>query len=175
MTEIRYPVFLLGRRKPFKEGSVTLFLTQIVEDDESILLERLIVDDTSAPGSSIGLRRLYLLKSGVQLYKIRQAVYFLSDIVKLSTGSKVWFVDSDGIVFSLEKSRFVPLIFRKITKVIPIPTGGAILEVEGIPGRFKTLYMPAIEEKYAGILKDGLINIFYGYYKHKLPDTRRKI
>ena len=53
--------------------------------------------------------------------------------------------------------------------------GGSIIEVEGIPSRFKTLYTLRKDELYAGILKDGFEYILYGVYKEKHKDTRREI
>ena len=114
------------------------------------------------------------MKDGVPLKKLGKAMYFLGDLIKL-TKPNLWFIDNNGQVFNYLRHRTVPLIFTKIKKTIKIPSGGAILELEGIPSRFKTMYSPLPGEEYAGVIQDGMSYILYGVYKELHKNTKRKI
>ena len=70
---------------------------------------------------------------------------------------------------------FIKLQFKKIKAIIRIKTGGAIIELEGIPTRFKTLYTPSNSIQYGGVLVDKMGYILYGLYLEKQKDTVRKI
>ena len=59
--------------------------------------------------------------------------------------------------------------------MIAIKGGGAIIEVEGFPTRFKTLYTPKEDEVFAGILVNGMTHILYGVYTKLHNDTWRMI
>lgn len=162
--EISYPVFKLGKDLPtiLPSGRVQ-YSFQYRLDDESNVYSTLVVDDRSLPGKTLGVRRLSLSASGITLYNLSTAIYFLSDLLKIAAG-KMLFIDSSGNIFSFKKSKRVPLVFRKITNIIPINTGGAIIEADGVPGRFKTMFMPSEPVTQAGFLKLGLAYILYGLY-----------
>ncbi len=170
LIDISYPVFRMGTERPSKEGDVTLFIRHYGDDSISYK----VVDDTSLHGDTIGKRRLQLLKDGVPVKKLGKAVFFLGDLIKMASPT-VWLVDNNGLVFQYKKTTTALLTFKKIKYVHPISTGGAILEIEGIPSRFKTLFAPTDGERYAGILVLGISYILYGLYTQKYDDTRRKI
>jgi hypothetical protein len=175
LTEISYPVFRLGTEKPIFEDGVVLYITRTREVDSSEIVNTYrIVDDTNLPGKSLAVRRLRLLADGVRLKRITRAVFFLGDLVKLAT-SQTWFIDSVGNVFRYVRKTRVKLQFKKIKQIIPIKTGGAILELEGSLSRFKCLYAPKPDERYAGVLKYGLSYILYGVYTEQYDDTWRLI
>lgn len=175
LTEISYPVFRLGTERPLFENGVVLYITRTREDDSSeIVTTYRIVDDQSIPGGSLAKRRLKLLSDGIRLKRISRAVFFLGDLIKLAT-SNTWFIDSAGSVFRYVRKTRTLLQFKKIHHVIPIKTGGAILEIEGIPSRFKCLYTPKPNELYAGVLKYGLSYVLYGVYTEQYDDTWRLI
>lgn len=134
----------------------------------------LLVDDKTAPGNTLALRRLYMMKNKANLKKLGKAVFFLGDLVKLAH-RKSWFIDSNGEVFQYKKTKTARLIFKPVTKMIPIATGGVIVEVLGIPNRFKTLHNPKPGEVYAGVLIDGMYTILYGLYTEQHQDTWRMI
>ena len=120
------------------------------------------------------MRRLNLKNNGVALSKLRHAVFFLGDMIKLSKAG-TWFIDSEGTVFEYRKSKRVPLVFKPLSQVIPIRTGGAIVEVQGVGTRFKVLHAPNQACKYAGLLLVGTGYLLYGLYEDKLPDTVRMV
>lgn len=139
-----------------------------------IKTEPLIIDDTNIKEATLGARRLHLLANNVRLFKLKNAIFFMGDFIKAAE-SGYYFIDSNGLIFTYNKTRNVPLVFHKILEVIPIKSGGAVLTIEGIPQRFKCLNVPTTE-KYAGLLKlSKLEYVLYGLYDNRLPNSRRKI
>lgn len=175
LTEIVFPVFRLGDEKPLTLEGVTLYYRQYLEEDgEDVKEVYRVVDDKNVEGATLSLRRLKLMKDGVKLKKLNRAMFFLSDFIKLSN-PKSWFIDSNGNIFQHKKSRTLKLVFKKIKRIIRIPTGGVLIEAEGVPGRHKTLYTPPLTNKYAGFLLDGMGFILYGTYEQEHKPTRRMI
>jgi hypothetical protein len=119
-------------------------------------------------------RRLNLLANNVPLKKLSNAIFFMGYLVKLSA-SGIWFIDSMGNLFTHAKLNSSKLIFRKIVQKLPISTGGFIIEVEGIPTRFKCLHGPKPDEFYAGILEYKHTYVLYGFYKEEHKTTRRMV
>lgn len=173
MKEINYPVLYLGRIDPVVEDGKIMCRSTTSEDGVDTTHIR-IIDDKNVPGDTLGKRRVSMLNDGVQLFKITAAIFFLGDLIKRAD-SKVWFIDSKGKLFKYSKTKRIKLQFRKLKLVRPIPSGGCIIEVEGIEHRFKSLFMPYLEDKYAGILKDRGIYILYGFFKEKYDQTWRMI
>lgn len=173
MSQVVYPIFRIGQQPNFLDG-VVFFVKSYVDEDGNIVEKVQIVDDTNLAQASLAERRLALLRDGVPLRNLGKAVFFLGDFIKLAKPN-TWLIDSIGKVFCYNKTRMVKLKFRKIKKVIPIPAGGALIEVEGIPGRFKSLWGPRDDEIYAGVLEDRMGYILYGLYRELHKDTVRKI
>jgi hypothetical protein len=171
---ISYPVFKIGEEIPSFDNGVCFYLRQYKLEDNQVRNVLLVIDDKNIDKSTLSLRRLSLMSDKVTLKKLSNAVFFLGDLVKLAD-RKSWFIDSNGEVFQYKKTKSVPLEFRRITKVIAISSGSAIIEVEGIASRFKVLYAPREDEVYAGVLKDGITYILYGVYTQKFDKTRRMI
>jgi hypothetical protein len=153
---------------------VTLMYSHVRDEDNKESEVYRIIDDKNLPGATLALRRLNLAANGIKLKKLGRATFFLADFIKLARKT-TWFIDSAGNVFQYKKDLNVKLTFKKIKQIIPISSGGAIVEVEGIPTRFKTLYMPDVENTYAGLLQHGMGYILYGTYTEKYKDTRRMI
>lgn len=153
---ISKPITLIGKASVF------------INDKE----EYLFLDDKSIPLPSLGLRRLEIDKER-KLLPLNNAVYFLKDIIKIN--AKHW-VDSSGQIFSYKRSKPVSLVFKQITKVIPIITGGALLEIDNELPRHKVMYAPKADEKYIGLLHTSPhVYLVYGLYTEKYKDTWRKI
>lgn len=174
LESIAFPVYRLGLNKPDTQDNVTYFLLGADTEYSDAEYKLLIVDDKSKPGDTLAKRRLGLLAEQVPLFALTRAIFFLGDLIKLAK-ARVWFIDANGVVFNLKKTKTVPLIFKRITRVTNIPTGGAIIEVEGLTTRFKTLFAPKLEQKYAGVLVNGMAHILYGLYEQKFSNTRRAI
>lgn len=133
-----------------------------------------IVDDKSIPAATLGRRRLLLEQEGVSLYKIKLALYFLHDLIKVAKQTS-WFIDSQGVVFQYKKSTRAKLTFHKIEKIIPVEGMGCIVQVQGLPQRFKCLFRPQPDQEWAGILRWGLGYLIYGFYEHALKPSYRKV
>jgi hypothetical protein len=165
LLEIAFPVYKLDRVKPNDEEGVTFYLKRD---------KLLVIDDKSVDGNSLARRRLKMHMEGVSLYKLKYAIFYIADLVKLGVPNQ-YFIDSSGKVFNYTKTKRVPLVFREITNVI---RGAAfcIIEAKGIQGRHKALYAPVAEQKYAGFLQiTPKSHVLYGYYTEQLKDTVRKI
>ena len=176
LTEIRYPVFKLPKSaSPIVEGPLTfVYSAQYDEEAEEYYDNIRIVDDKRIPGDSLSRRRLILLDSGKILQKISKAIFFLGDLVK-SADRNDHFIDSNGRLFQYKKTTRAKLTFHKVTNVIPIPTGGALLDIKDIPSRMKVLFAPEKQDIYAGILHMGLANILYGIYEQPYKSSWRMV
>jgi len=174
LKELAYPIFKLGLVKPESIDGVVFYLYQYISDEQEVVSKLKIVDDLTIKKDSLALRRLKLKAEGAELFKISKAIYFLGDLIKLST-PHTWFIDSEGKTFKYIKSTKAELHFHKVTDVIPIKTGGAIIEVENLSTRFKALYTPDTANRYAGILHYGKSLILYGFYNQAYSKTWRKI
>lgn len=170
LNELRFPVYEIGTEAVIEEDDM-LFIERINDKGESDVF---IIDDRSVPGESLAMRRLIMGSREARLKPLSTAIFFIADLVKYSDPSK-WFVDSDGKHFRYVKTTFYPLVCRKITKVKEIPTGGALIEVEGISSRFKTLHTPDPRNTHAGLILIGKGTVLYGLYPGPFQDTRRKV
>jgi hypothetical protein len=171
LQSLSYPIYKLPD-KPNIDDGVMYYYSEIEKED--ITQGKLcLIDDISIEGDSLAKRRLRLLADGVPLFKLKNALFFLGDLIKIAN-PKTWFIDSNGKLFNYKKTTSVKLDFHKITKIIPIQTGGAIIEVDGIPNRFKVLHTPIAAEKCAGILHMGLATVLYGLYS-SIPETTRRM
>lgn len=173
LLEINWPVFRLGEHKPVVEDNLVYYSKEYV-DKESLATKigLRIVDDKSVQGATLGLRRLVI--TGVRLFPIRQAMYFLGDLIKIAKQT-TWFIDNSGKVFQYRKSSRAKLTAHKIKKVLPLEGMGAIVEVDGLPQRFKCMYAPKPDQYYAGVLRWGLGYILYGFYDEQFKATHRLV
>lgn len=173
LKDIHFPIYRLGLDKPNQYDGVLYYESINIDKEGKKKDVKQIVDDTSVSGNSLAMRRLNMISQGINLKPIKNAIFFISDFIKLATAG-TWFIDSSGMLFQHTKSVRAKLVFKPISKVIPISTGGSIIEVVGIPTRFKTLYAPKYE-KFAGLLNIGRVHILYGLYEEKPEDTWRLI
>lgn len=177
LKEIVFPVFKVGIHKPEQENGLVFYYHELHENtDEGVVstLKYKILDDKNLPGATLALRRLQLTAEDANLAKIENAIYFLGDLIKLAD-PKVWFMDSLGKVFQYKRSLPAKLNFYKIKTIIPIKTGGVIVECETILQRFKSLYKPEDDKTHVGILEFGMNKILYGFYDKKYKSTWRKV
>lgn len=175
LEKIVWPVFRLGEREPQQDNGVVYYSTEYTDLDTSEHTATLrIVDDTNIEAPTLSRRRLELLVQEVKLFPIRQAIYFLGDLLKIAKNT-TWFIDSAGILFQYSKTRRARIVVRRITKVLPTEGLGAVIEVEGIAHRFKTVFKPDADAEYAAVLQCGLSYIFYGLYKDKPNESWRMV
>jgi hypothetical protein len=164
LKEISFPVYRVGYIKPLQEEGVSFFL----KVDNSIE----VLDDRSVEAPTLAKRRL-IMQSSTKLAKLTRAYFFLGDLIR-DSDPKLWYIDSAGKVFQYIKSTMATLVSKKILNIIRI-NGGVLIEAEGTPGRFISLYPPTVEQKYISLLKLNKSHILYGFTKEYHTDTRRKI
>lgn len=139
LSEISYPVYRLVTKPNSHDGIIYYHHEKGLEDGGTETVLR-ILDDKNIEGGTLARRRLRMsCDPKVHLFKITNAIFFLGDLVKLAS-KKSWFIDSNGKLFNYEKKTRAKLKYYKITQVLPIGTGGAVIEVEGLTTRFKTLF-----------------------------------
>lgn len=162
---ISFPIYRLDKSPPSQVDGVTFYLYKD---------KMQVVDDKNVEGDSLARRRLHLHMNEVKLYKLKYAIFYLADLIKMATPNQ-WFIDSNGKCFIYTKTKLVPLVFREITKVDRSPSF-TLIEARGIHGRHKTLYPPREDQKYAGFLQvTPRTYIIYGFFSEKHRDTRRKV
>lgn len=172
LKEISYPVFKLPSAPIVEDEIIFYYSEKEVKGETTAFVS--IIDDKSVPGDSLALRRLKILSKGAKLFNLKVAVFFLGDLIKLSSPTTN-FIDSNGRLFIYKKSKTVDLKFYRIEKVIPIQTGGAIVSVVGLLMRFKLLNLPSTNSKYVGILHMGMDTIIYGVYEYLPDNTKRRV
>lgn len=173
LNDITFPVYLLGKTKPHYENGVWyyLYVKQVYDGDNEEV--KLVLDDQNVPHTTLSRRRL-VLQTKLNLYKLKTAVFFFSDLVKLSVGS-TWWIDSVGKVFEYKKTRRVPLVYKRVKTFIKAETGGWLVEVEGVTERFKIMYAPNPDQKWAALLRVGINYLMWGLSDQKYKDTTKSI
>lgn len=174
LKDIVFPVYYLGRNEPMQDSGLSFYIYVVDEDSSAPKLTYKMLDDKNIDKNSLSLRRLDMLKNGASLYKLSRAIFFIGDLLKMTKGP-TWYIDSSGTIFEYKKTKRVPLIFKKVSKILPMPKGGAVIEAEGIPYRFKSLFVPKLEQKWVGLLKINHGYILYGLYNKLLKNTHRLI
>lgn len=175
LEKIVWPVFRLSEKEPLCDGGVIYYATEYTDLDTSEHTATFrIVDDTNIDAPTLSRRRLKLMVQEVPLFPIRQAIYFLGDLLKVAK-TTTWFIDSQGQLFQHKKTTRAKLLVKKIKTVLPTDGLGAVIELEGIAHRFKTTFKPAEDAQYAAVLKCGMSYIFYGLYKDKPNESWRLV
>ncbi len=174
MKEISFPVYRIPRKPNEDQGVV--FLADETRATGDIKIK--VIDDLNIQKKTLAERRLALLcKPHIKLYEFKLACFFIADLVKASTHRDYHWIDSNGKIFKYNKETNYKLGFKRITKVIRMPSY-TLLELEGIPGRIKTLFPPATPSHvYAAVLTKGPEFIFYGYSESAADSNkfRRKL
>ncbi len=175
LSEISFPVFRLNTNKPEKGLGLVYYMSESFNLDTAELKTRVrIVDDTNLEDSTLSRRRLRLKAAGAPTYPLKRCVFFLADLVKMS--GKHWWIDSMGKVFFYKKSTRAKLRSYKIEQVLPAKGMGAIIQIKGIPQRFKVLYRPDESIKYATLVENWVGGRFlYGLTEEQHAESWRLI
>lgn len=170
-----FPVFRLTTKKPLEDNGVLYYKNSYLDVDSATIHHNVrLLDDKNLPGSTLALRRLSLKSQNVPLVPIRTAIYFLGDFIKLAK-SNYWFIDNNGLVFTYKKCLRAKLVYRKISRVLESTTTGSVLEVQGLPERFKTLFKVPQYHKYAAFIMYKGLTILYGTTETQSKDSWRLI
>lgn len=176
LEDIVWPVFDLGCIDlKTSNGLVYYEIEYINKETLDIGITKYIIDDKNIQGSTLGKRRMHIIQAeGKVIAPIKRGVYFLADLIKLAR-AKVWFIDNTGTVFQYKKTIRAKLTCHKLKNIIPGHNVGVIVEVEGIPQRFKLLYRPTSEYTYVGLLYYNHSYILYGMYMKPFEPSYRKL
>ena len=172
-------MYKLGETTPsFHEGVCAYLYENYKEDENEELVQDFkarIVDDANLKGS-LAIRRLTIMSRGGKLFKLKQAFFFLGDLIKVAKSS-TWFIDSNGRVFQYKKQTSAKLVFYKVDKILRIPSGGVIVVPHGLNQRFKSLFAPTIplQDLHIGVLQFGMSSVLYGFYDKKYDTTWRMV
>lgn len=174
LSEIHFPVYRLNKDVPLKNGTILYYRNTRYNIDNNTTWDIIrIIDDTSINEASLGRRRLHIPNK--HKFPIRRCYMYPKDLIRQGSNG-YWLIDSSGKLFQYTKSTKVPLICRKITNILPGVNGiGSVIEVEKLTSRFKTLYIPNNQERYAGLLKFGRGYLLYGLFTNEFKDTWRMV
>lgn len=175
LEDISWPVFKIGTNKPVIENNIVFYITEYyIKDTATIVKSIRIIDDKNLDGATLGLRRLELFKRKQKLYRIKIALYFIGDLIKLATPN-TWFIDNAGNCFQYKKTKKVKLLCFKIKQVLPAENSlGSVLELENHVHRYRCLFSPKTE-KYVGLLSVDRGFILYALYNEPFKTTYRLI
>lgn len=174
LDKIVFPVFVIGKEDPIiEDGASYFYYIKVVKegDDEDKIL---YIDDKKCPGSNLARRRLWMKTNGRALKKLKRALFYFHDLVKVAKGA-TWFIDSNGLIFKYKKTLRLPIEYKKVKKVIHSGPGVVLVELEGVATRFKILYAPNPTQKYAGVLRMSMGYILYGFFEEPGPSTWKMI
>ena len=138
--------------------------------DGLLFIDDLLLDDTNMPGDTLGVRRVQT--PFTELLPLRRSLINHVGLLKQSNKN---FIDSKGVPFTYEKTKFCKLKYYKIRKV-ELKGTASLLWMHSITIPFTIPRPPEDGREWAGILHIGSTPwMLYEYSKIKLKDTRRKV
>ena len=147
-----------------------LISSNYIVADGLVTIDGLLVDDRNMEGESLGRRRL--MTPYENLFPLKRSVNNLVGIIKRS---KSFYIDSTGLIFAYEKTKWVRLKYRKIAKIVP-KDKASLLFIHRWKSSFIIPRPPPDEVRYVGILHlHEEPWLLYDYATTQLKDTRRKI
>lgn len=166
LNKLKFPVYAISKNDGIWEHLNIYYI--------KVNTETLILDNKNLNGDTLGKRRL-ALKDKTKLYKFSKTINTVIDLIKCKHYPK--FIDSNGTVFNYKKSKYVPLIYRKILSSEAVEGLGVTIGVKDIPVKFLTsgFTETALLKAWAGILliDDGYL--LYEISNELKNDTRRLI
>lgn len=140
------------------------------QSDGLLYLDNEILDDKNMAGLTLGARRIQTPFHS--LYTLKKCIETPIGVIKQS---KSTFIDNNGTPFIYSKTRFLPLRYHKIERIVRKGTA-SLLWLKGISYPFTVLRPPLLEFSWAGILHfNSAPWALYEYSEDKKSDTRRKV
>ncbi len=174
LQKISFPVYKLGREKPeIENGRAFYYYRKSVEEGVNEYSYQ-VLDDKNVKGDTLALRRLGMKAKDITLRKLSKAIFFIGDMIKIADGI-TWFIDSSGFIFQYKKHKLAKLKFYRIKKLIPISSGGCLVEIYNELARYKSLYYPTPDKAYVGILEFDGMRLLYGFYQTEMRSSIRKV
>ena len=157
--KINYPVF------PLVNNNWTIA-------DKLVTIDGLILDDKNMSGKTLGQRRLQTPYKS--LFPIKKAIESYIGVIKQPNHQS--YIDNKGILFSYEKTKYIPLVYVKIERVERKKTASLVYLKGYSKNSFEVLRPPSQHIVYAGVLFLGEDPwMLYDYSIDLLKTTRRKI
>ena len=157
-SRIKFPVFILSS-------------SAWERADGLLTLEDKVLDDLNQTGKSLGIRRV---QTPVRdLYQLKKQADTLISMAKCKENV---FIDTNGMPFIYEKTKWFSLKYLKIAKVVK-KSKCSVIYVDKYKTPFTIPRPPDASMKYAGILfyNEQLPWRLYEYSETCLKTTRRKI
>lgn len=137
--------------------------------DGLLFVDGKVVDDTNMTGETLGIRRL---QTSFEVLPLTKAILDFTGMIKQT---KNVFIDSTGFVFIYQKTKMLPLRYKKIKK-IDRKVVASVLHLEGERQPLKIIRPPETGMLWAGILYyQELPWKLYEYSEEVKKDTRRKV
>lgn len=168
LDKVTYPCFRLPKPEYTWSGEEL----DLYNNDGVVFYEGKVLDDKNIKSSSLGIRRLKTPFPEESLVPLKKAAKTKLAIVKSAAG---YYIDSKGLIFKYEKTKFLKLKYTRIKKVERKDTYSLLwLFNELTP--IKIPRPPPAEMSWAGFLYLGPVPwLLYEYSEIKKPDTRRKV
>jgi hypothetical protein len=132
-------------------------------------IRRLDLEDKS---DSFPIRRLKAQKlSAYKVYPLKKSIWNFKDLLK---SGMLCFVDYNGKVYKYQKSKFYPLVYKKITSRRYTNTT-TIFNIKGINSVFEVNGKLNLEAEYAGLINIGRGYLLYEVTNKLLKTSKRKI
>ena len=162
LANIKFPVYAISNtaRKIWEEFNVTY-----IETENGIY----IIDNKNIEGNTLGKRRLKL--KNVEKYKFRRTYFTIEQFLH---SKYITFIDDTGKLFKWKKSKYVPLKFYKIKKIIKTENECIIIP-EKINFSLKINCRLAHFNTHIGLLHTDMGLILYELTDKCKKDTWRKI
>lgn len=159
--KIRWPIYAIGNYRSLKEIDNVL---RIITDYGA----EYVVDNKNLYGDTLGNRRLRVKDE--KLYKLKGIYYTAFDVFNSKYKT---FIDSNGILFTLNKKVKRDLIYAKVIAT-RVHKNKVLCTCEGIGKLIEIPFIPKIMPKYLGLLKIPGDFLLYELSKVKKKDTWRK-
>lgn len=168
MREVVFPAYKLPRLPTVTNG---VLYYEYVTNSRGY---KSVIDDYNQRGDSLAKRRLNLLKAGTKLYNFKASCHFLIDLVKLSKATSNAWIDAKGRLFQHRKNKFYRVESFPIKRVLQL-TGKVLVELEGDPVRYVSLYGPRNKHQVGLLLCSDTERIFFGFADPDVTIHRRSI
>ena len=139
---IEWPIYEIRNHKKLWEDNKVLY----IKTDFNI---EYVIDNKNLKGDTLGKRRLRLTNiDDVKIYKLKEICYTWYEV--FNAKSKI-FIDSSGILLTLEKKKTRQLIYRRVLnhKII---NNKMYCKCDGIYRVIEIPFIPKVTPKYLGLL-----------------------
>lgn len=138
--------------------------------DGLVYVDNGLVDDRNMPGATLGIRRMQTPQKG--LLPLKKSVTNLLGLIQSKSHA---FIDSKGMLFIYEKTKFCKLRYSRIRRVDRKGTA-SLVWVRGIKSPFTVPRPPESGRTWVGIIYLHEVPwILYEYSTEYKSDTRRKV